>query len=80
MARRNYPKRGRRTRLEDKFDRDYAHLPEYPQYTTITIIPMKTIFINMDAAPWANDFHVARSENDPVAKKLIRRMCREVIA
>lgn len=80
MGRRNYPKRRCRTRPEERFDRDYVSLPEYPQYTTITIIPMKTIYINMDAAPWANDFYVARSCSDPVARKVAGKIESGVIA
>lgn len=80
MGRHNYTKRGRRMKTEDRFDVDYVNLPECPQFTTITIIPMKTIFINLDAAADANDFHVARSEHDPIAKKVLRRIESEVSA
>ena len=68
MARHNRPRRKCRRRPEERFDRDYTSLPEYPQFTTITVIPLKTIFVNMDAAPNANDFHVARSREDKIAK------------
>lgn len=80
MARHNRPKHGRKARLEDKFDRDYVHLPEYPQFTTITIIPMKTIYINLDAAYTANDFYVARSENDKIARRVMQSKEREFSA
>ena len=80
MGRRNHTRRGRRMKMEDRFDMDYVNLPECPQFTTITIIPMKTIFINLDAAENANDFHVARSEHDPIAKKVIRKIERLVSA
>lgn len=80
MARKNRNPHPRKSRLEDRFDRDYVNLPEYPNYTTITIIPLKTIFINLDAKEGANDFHVARSERDAVARKVLRRIEGEVIA
>lgn len=76
MARRNHPKHSRRQGrgLEDRFDRDYVNFPEYPQYCSIVAVPLKTIYINMDAGPKANDFHVAKSFNDPVLKKLAKKI------
>ena len=73
MARHNRPRRGPKRRPEDGFDRDYTSLPEYPHLTTVTSIPLKTIFINVDAAPLANDFHVARSWEDKIAKLAAER-------
>lgn len=76
MARRNYPKHARRRDrgLEDRYDRDYVNLPEYPQYCSIVAVPLKTIYINMDADPRADDFYVAKSFNDPVLRKLEKKI------
>ena len=82
MARRNYPKHTRRKgrEMEERYDRDYVNLPEYPQYCTIVVVPLKTIYVNLDADPKADDFHVAKSYSDPVMRKLAKRIGCEVIA
>lgn len=50
------------------------NLPEYPQYTTVTVLPMKTIFINLDAAHGANDFYVCKGYGDRVFKALAKHI------
>ena len=84
MARKNRNPHPRRIREKSAilkgYDRDYVNLPEYAQYRTITAVPLKTVFENLDADPRANDFYVARSYGDPVMKKLARRITAEVIA
>ena len=52
MTRRNYPRHARRMNLEDRFDTDVCSLPQRPDVDRIIVIPLKTIFRNMDAAPW----------------------------
>ncbi|MBP3411380.1 MAG: hypothetical protein J6M10_10345 [Clostridia bacterium] len=81
MPRRNYSKHPSRQAFEDCFDRDYVNLPEYPQYNTVTVLPMKTIFVNLDADPHADDFYVVKHYGDRVFKKLAKRInMMEVIA
>lgn len=70
MPRRNRTRRPNRPRMEDRFDRDYVNLPEYRQYNTIVVLPMKTIFVNLDADPRADDFYVVKHYGDRVFRKL----------
>lgn len=75
MPRRNHNPRGRsRSSLIDRYDTDYISLPEYPQYNSIVAIPLKTIFYNLDAACGANDFYVIRSFDDPMMRKLEKKI------
>ena len=69
-----------RKNLRDRYDVDYVSLPEYPQYCSVVAMPMKTIYINVDADPEADDFYAARSFNDQVLKKLEKRLIGEVVA
>lgn len=81
MPRRNHAKHPARPRMEDRFDRDYVNLTEYPQYCTVAVLPMKTIFVNLDADPRADDFYVVKHYGDRVFKKLARHINqREVVA
>lgn len=68
----------RKSGLLDRYDTDWISLPEYPRYNSIVAIPLKTIFYNLDAAPGANDFYVAKHYGDPVLKKLAKRIESEV--
>lgn len=54
MARHNYPKR-KRTTLEDRFDTDVVSLPRLPHIDRLIVVPLKTIYRNIDAAPWATE-------------------------
>lgn len=36
------------------WDRVYIQLPEGSNTATITVVPLKTIFINISAEPWEN--------------------------
>lgn len=81
MGRKNRSKKGGQQNMIDRYDREYISLPEYPQYKTITAIPLKTILINLEAGRRADDFYVARSENDPVLRRIIKKIAAtEVIA
>lgn len=80
MPRRNRTPRIRRSQANRCFDRDYVSLPEYPQYTTILALPLKTVFVNLDAGPRANDFYVATHYGDKVLKKIAKKLEAEVIA
>lgn len=51
--RQNHTHHSPASRLET-FDRVYIELPEGSNTATITIVPMKTIYINRCAAPWEN--------------------------
>ncbi len=60
--RRNHAKHPRRKNtLQDRFDLDYVNLPEYPDIERVIVLPLKTIFRNLDAAPWAQETVVVRS-------------------
>lgn len=75
MPRRNHPRRiSAGSSMLDRYDTDYVSLPEYPQYNSVVAIPLKTIFYNIDAAPGANDFYVAKHYGDPVLKKLAKKI------
>ena len=74
MPRRNHAKHNRRSNMQDRFDTDYVSLPEYPQYNSIAVIPLKTIYLNLDAASNANDFYVIRSYNDPMMRRLEKKI------
>ena len=63
MPRRTHPKR---SPIEDRFDTDVCSLPRHPHIDRIIVVPLKTIFRNMDAAPWGADVVTIRSYEDPL--------------
>ena len=74
MPRRNHVKHSRRPMLTDRYDLDYVSMPEYPQYTQFIVKPLKTIFVNLDAAFEADDFYVIRSYDDHMMRKLEKQI------
>lgn len=80
MSRKNRNPHPRKPSLTDRYDLDYVNLPEYPQYNRIVVKPFKTIYVNLDADFWADDFYVVRHMHDPVMRKIIRHINSEVIA
>lgn len=54
--RRNYPKH-RKTK-EERYDVQYMYMKEKPFLRKIIHHPMKTVFINMCAWPWATEDEV----------------------
>ena len=71
MPRRNYPSK---SAADKHYDTEYISLPEYPQYNSVVVVPLKTIFYNLDAAHNANDFYVARRDNDRIFKKITKKI------
>lgn len=74
MARKNRNPHPRKPSLTNNYDLDYVNLPEYPQFNRIIVKPYKTIYVNLDADFWADDFHVVRHMADPVMRKIERKI------
>ena len=74
MPRRNHLKHSRRPMLADHYDLDYVSMPEYPQYIQFIVKPLKTIFVNLEAAFESDDFYVIRSYDDPMMRKLEKQI------
>lgn len=75
MPRRNHARGYRKnSSISNRYDTDYVSLPEYPNYNSVVAIPLKTIFYNLDASPYADDFYVAKHYGDPVMKKLAKKI------
>ena len=72
MPRHNRPKR--RPKLEDRFDTDVCSLPRHRHIDRVICIPMKTIYRNTEAAPWAQDVYTARSTEDPIMRRIMEQM------
>ena len=53
MARHAHPRR--KADLTERYDTDVCFLPRLAAYATIIVHPLKTIYTNMDAAPWAHE-------------------------
>ena len=74
MARKNRNPHPRKPSLTDRYDIDYVNLPEYHRYNRIIVKSLKTIFVNLDADFWSDDFYVVRSFNDPIMRRIERRI------
>lgn len=72
MPRRNHTKHPRRPSLEDRYDTDVCSLPQHPHIDRVIVVPLKTIFRNMDACPWAEDVVTVKKFDDRLLE-LIRR-------
>lgn len=46
------------------FDVDYVFLPEAPEIAAVAVPRLKTIYRNMNCAPWADTVHEAKDEKD----------------
>lgn len=74
MPRRNHIKHPQRPRIEDRFDTDVCFLPHRPEIDRVICVPLKTIFRNMDAAPWATATYTARKFNDQLLKLIQKQL------
>lgn len=74
MSRKNRNPHPCKPSLTDRYDLDYVNLPEFRRYNRIIVRPLKTIFVNLDAAFWSDDFYVVRSFNDPMMRKIERKI------
>lgn len=74
MARHNHPKHPRTPIFTDRYDLDYVSLPEYPGLIRVISRPTKTIYINLDADFFADDFHVAKHLDDPIMRMIEERL------
>lgn len=74
MSRHNRARHPRCIPLTDRYDLDYVNLPEHPNWNRIVVRPLKTIYINLDAAFDADDFYVARSFSDPILRRIAGRI------
>lgn len=73
--RRNHAKHPRRrSTIQDRFDIDYTNLPEYPNIDRVIVLPLKTIYKNLDAAPWADEPVVVRSLESPLMQLVADRI------
>lgn len=59
-------KHSKRMNMDDRYDKDYISLPEYPHILRIVAVPMKTIYINVEADPDTADEYTAKSWCDEV--------------
>lgn len=74
MPRRNHIKRPHRPTLEDRFDTDVCSLPHHPQIDRIIVVPLKTIFRNIDAAPWGADVVTVRKFDDELLELIQQQL------
>lgn len=57
---------------QSSYTTEYIRFPGRPDLTRITAEPLKTVYINCNAAWWATKEHTIKSPDDPLLKKLIR--------
>lgn len=74
MVRRNHPKHSRKNFFSDRYDLDYVNLPERPDLIRIIVKPYKTVYINLDADFWADDFYVVRNDDDKIMRMIAERI------
>lgn len=72
MPRHNRPRRP--ARLEDRYDTDVCSLPRHIHIDRVICIPLKTIYRNMDAAPWGQDVYTAREIDDPIMRRIMDQL------
>ena len=74
MPRRNHAKHPARPALEDRYDTDVCFLPNRPDIDRVICVPLKTIFRNADAAPWATEVYTARKFDDNLLRLIQKQM------
>lgn len=73
MGRHNHRK-NRKPGIADRWDSDYIDLPEHPEISRIHTVPLKTVFHNIAAAPWAMEIYTAQSWSDPMMDIISRKI------
>lgn len=51
---------------------EYVHFPSRPDLVRVTAQPLKTVYINRDAAWWATSEYTIKSEHDPLLGRLMK--------
>jgi hypothetical protein len=74
MPRRNHIKHPHRPSLEDRYDTDVCSLPRHPHIDRIIVPPMKTIYRNIDACPWAEDVVTVRRFDDELLELIQQQL------
>ena len=65
MGRKNRnPHPAHRDERNDRYDVDYIFLPEAPELAAVVVPMMKTIYRNLNCAPWADEVHEVKNEKD----------------
>lgn len=71
MPRHTHPKR---IRIEDRYDTDVCSLPHHPHIDRLIVVPLKTIFRNMDAAPWGTEVITIRRFDDEMLELIQQQL------
>lgn len=74
MGRHNHTRRHRKPSIADRWDSDYIDLPEYPEIGRIHAAPLKTVYHNIAAGPWAQEVYEIRSWDDPMMQIISRKI------
>ena len=74
MPRRNHTKHKRFNIIRDRYDTDVCSLPHRPEIDRIICVPLKTVFRNLDAAPWATATYTAKKFDDQLLKLIQKQM------
>ena len=70
MSRHNRPRRSRRSIISQRYDTDVCFMPHLPWVRQIIAHPVKTIYRNIDAAPWAWEEKEIRSPEDTMLRRI----------
>ena len=62
MPRRNYPKRSEQR--QEHFASDVCSIPGRPEIATLIVVPLKMVYHNTAAAPWATEAHIIHKFDD----------------
>lgn len=74
MSRHNHIRGKKRQSMADRWDSAYIDLPEFPEIGRIHAVPLKTVYRNIAAAPWAREVYEIRSWNDPMMQIIARKI------
>ena len=70
MSRRNRPRHNCRSIISQRYDSDVCFLPGMPGVKRIIAHPVKTIYRNIDAAPWAWEERIIRNPDDGLLREI----------
>lgn len=68
MARHNHPTRNIKGKLTDRYDMDVCWLPSKPHIKAIVVHPLKVIYRNVEAYPWAQETKEIHNANDALLR------------
>ena len=69
MSRKNYQPSAR-TRMANSYNLDYTKLPDHPEYGRIIAVPLRTVYVNLNANFDDVVDYIIKDKHDPLLMRM----------